>query len=94
MEIIEDAVKVGERGQITLPIEIRRKENIKKGDILIVKDIGGSVNIRKANPEMTLDEVMNKLGKALRESGYDTREKVEKLMKEVKREVADEWLKE
>ena len=47
MEIIEDIVKVGERGQIVIPAKIRKKERIGANTYLRVIDIDGRIIIDK-----------------------------------------------
>ena len=47
MEIIEEIVKVGERGQIVIPAKIRKKESILANTYLRVIDIDGRIVIDK-----------------------------------------------
>jgi len=48
------SAKVGSRGQIVLPIEIRDKQNIREGDVLFVCEDGKHIKIMKS-------EVMKKV---------------------------------
>jgi AbrB family looped-hinge helix DNA binding protein len=47
MEVIEEIVKVGERGQIVIPSKIRKKENINSNSYVRVIDVDGRIVIDK-----------------------------------------------
>jgi AbrB family looped-hinge helix DNA binding protein len=47
MAEIEEIVKVSPRGQIVIPIDIRKELDIKTGDRLLVKKDGGQITIQK-----------------------------------------------
>jgi AbrB family looped-hinge helix DNA binding protein len=52
------AVKVGERGQIVLPVEIRKKFNIKSGEQLFIVENGNHIKLMKSNVvSKLLDEI-------------------------------------
>jgi len=91
MERIQDITRIGERGQITLPSEIRKHENLKKGDFLMVTDLGGMITLRKVEAKPNSWDMFRELGRALKEKGYDTDEKIVKFVDEIKEEVAREW---
>jgi AbrB family looped-hinge helix DNA binding protein len=46
---IEKHVVVGERGQITIPKEIRERENIKPNQLLKITDAFGEISIKKTS---------------------------------------------
>ena len=62
--IIEKYVKVGERGQIAIPKEIREKEGIEPKNIVRILDVGGEIMIRvqkrKKSPEDRILEILQK----------------------------------
>ena len=62
--IIEKYVKVGERGQIAIPKEIRDKEGIEPKNIVKVLDISGEIIIRtqksKVSHEDRILEILQK----------------------------------
>ncbi len=62
--IIEKYVKVGERGQIAIPKEIRDKEGIEPRNIVKVLNIGGEIIIRtqkrKKSHEDRILEILQK----------------------------------
>ena len=68
--------KVGERGQITIPKEIRKKESLMPKDLVIVKIENGKIIIEKA--------VSKKEKEALMIEGY---KKMTKLDKEIEEEL-------
>ena len=47
MEVIDEIVKVGERGQIVIPSKIRKKENISSNSYVRVIDVDGRIIIDK-----------------------------------------------
>ncbi len=47
MEVIEEIVKVGERGQIVIPAKIRKKEKISSNSYVRVIDVDGRIVIDK-----------------------------------------------
>lgn len=53
--------KVGERGQVTIPKEIRDKQGIKGGDQVEIKEEDGSVIIKKENNKEKLKEGYQKM---------------------------------
>ncbi len=58
--IMTDVVKVGEKGQITIPKKIREKEGLKKGESLEVKDLGeGTILLTSVNKKKESDYLLN-----------------------------------
>ncbi len=47
MEVIEEIVKVGERGQIVIPAKIRKREKIGSNSYVRVIDVDGRIVIDK-----------------------------------------------
>ena len=47
MKVIDEIVKVGERGQIVIPSKIRKKENISSNSYVRVIDVDGRIVIDK-----------------------------------------------
>lgn len=41
-------VKVSDKGQIAIPLEIREAGNIKKGDVLVIVESSGKLLLQKA----------------------------------------------
>ena len=86
-----ETVRVGEKGQITIPIDFRDKENIKKGELLEVVYLGdGQILLTKANKKQEFLVAMKVFGKGLKNANYDNDEKIIKLCREIRKEVYDE----
>lgn len=62
--IIEKYVKVGERGQIAIPKEIREREGIEAKQIIKIIDIGGEIIVKPQKrvkpPEDRILEILQK----------------------------------
>jgi AbrB family looped-hinge helix DNA binding protein len=93
MEVVEEIVKIGEKGQIILPEKIREKEGLKRGDLMILSYMDGFITLNKVEKKMDVIDVFTELGEALREKGYDSEEKITELIDEVKEEVTEEWIR-
>lgn len=93
MEVVEEIVKIGERGQIILPEKIREKEKLRAGDLMMIDYVDGFITLSKVEKKMDVLDVFAGLGEALREKGYDTEAKITELIDEVKEEVTEEWIK-
>lgn len=62
-------VRVQEKGQVTIPLEIRRKLKLKKGDFITFIDTEDGVVIKPA--EILAAETLDRIGEALKERGID-----------------------
>lgn len=64
MEVLEEIVKVGERGQIVIPSKIRKKEKIDSNSYVRVIDVDGRIVIDKveAKPIEKIIESLVSLG--------------------------------
>lgn len=68
-------VRVQEKGQVTLPAEIRRKLRIKKGDLVAVIETPEGVLI--APQEVVAAKALDRIGEVLREQGLSLEELIE-----------------
>ena len=64
MDVIDEIVKVGERGQIVIPAKIRKKENINSNSYVRIIDVEGRIVIDKvdAKPIEKIIESLVSLG--------------------------------
>lgn len=84
-------VKVGEKGQITIPTQLRDQEQIEKGSLLEVVDLGdGNILLTKMNKKQEFKAAMKILGKRLLEKGYTSDEKIISFCRQMRKEVYDE----
>ncbi len=70
------AVRVQEKGQVTIPLEIRKKLGLKKGDLVTFVETDSGVVIKPA--EVIVSEALNEIGKALKEKGIHLEELIER----------------
>lgn len=84
--LIEEVVKIGKRGQITIPDTIRRKEKLREGDFLELSNVGGILTLRRVEKKPTVVDLFQQVGIALRKQGVTTREKALALANAVKHE--------
>lgn len=54
--------KINSNGQVTIPKEIREKENLEEGDSVIIQDTSGTITVNKLD-----EEKAEKLRKAIME---------------------------
>jgi AbrB family looped-hinge helix DNA binding protein len=69
-------VKVQEKGQVTIPLEIRQKWGLKKGDLVTFVETEQGVIIKPA--EIVASEALDEIGRALREKGLSLEEIIER----------------
>ncbi len=80
-------------GKVSLPPGVIEDIHLVKGDLLFVSELSAdSIVLKKIDPSKSAIDMLEELGAALRAAGYDTREKVDQLVDEVKLEVTEEWL--
>ena len=80
-------VRVQEKGQVTLPTEIRKKLGLKKGDLVAVTETDGGLLITPQ--EVVATRALDELGAALRERGVTLEDLIES-----GREIREELFKE
>lgn len=83
----EEVVKIGKRGQITIPADVRKKENLRKGDFLELSEVGGVLTLRKVEKKPNILNLFKEVGDALDREGYSQEDSLE-LADEVKKEVS------
>ena len=81
------AVRVQEKGQVTIPLEIRRKLNLKKGDLVTFVETEDGVLIKPA--EVVASQALDQIGRALKEKGISLEELLER-GRELRGEIIEE----
>ena len=92
--ILEKVVTVEPNQVVSLPIEWLGLEDLSPGETIVLSRLSAGLVLARRPLLATgksCDDVLDTFGDLLRRQGYDTREKVIALMKEIKGEVADEW---
>ena len=87
---MEEVVKIGKRGQITIPTEMRKKESFEEGDFISVSDIEGILILKKLEKKPNALDIFETVGDALLKKGIATKADVLKFTDEIKKEVMNE----
>ena len=86
-------VTLDAEGKVTFPRQVLERHQWQGGDKLFVMQVSeDSIVLKRLDPNKTVFDMLKELGVALREAGYDTVEKVDALVDEIKLEVTEEWL--
>ena len=70
------AVRVQQKGQVTIPKEIREKLNLKKGDLVTFVETEAGIVIEPA--EIVVSAALDEIGKALKEEGLPLQELIDR----------------
>ena len=68
-------VRIQEKGQVTLPVEVRHKLGLKKGDLVAVVETPDGVLISPR--QVVATKTLNLIGQALRETGLSLEELID-----------------
>jgi len=80
-------VRIQEKGQVTIPTNIRRKLNLRKGDMVMFVETSAGVLIKPA--ETIVSEALDKIGKALKADGI-SQEKWIKRSRDIRKQLLEE----
>eukprot|EP00825_Cyclidium_porcatum_P013661 TRINITY_DN17232_c0_g1_i1.p5 TRINITY_DN17232_c0_g1~~TRINITY_DN17232_c0_g1_i1.p5 ORF type:complete len:101 (-),score=15.59 TRINITY_DN17232_c0_g1_i1:433-735(-) len=86
---VMELAKITTKGQITIPIQIRRKLNLKDGDKVVFIEQGGKIVIENSTKVALLEAQEAFKGEAER-LGLNTEQDVVNLVKQIRKEVQDE----
>jgi AbrB family looped-hinge helix DNA binding protein len=86
-EGVHEVVKVGERGQITIPSGIREREGIRKGELLELIYVDGTILMTKLEKRGSLELALKILGRGLVAAGYREKEDILRFSREVRERV-------
>ena len=81
------AVRVQEKGQVAIPLEIRRKLNLKQGDIVTFVETETGVMITPT--EVIVSEALDEIGRVLKTKGISLEELIER-GREIRGEIVEE----
>lgn len=82
-------VRIQEKGQVTLPVEFRRRLGLKKGDLVAIEETPEGVLITPQ--EMIAVQALDRIGKALRQQGLPLEEVIETGRQERAQIIRDEY---
>jgi AbrB family looped-hinge helix DNA binding protein len=80
-------VRVQEKGQVTIPLEIRQKLNLRKGDLVTFIETEDGVLIKPA--EVVVAGALDEIGKALKAKGIKMEDFIER-GREIREEIIEE----
>ncbi len=69
-------VRVQEKGQVTIPLKIRKKLGLRKGDMVTFVETDAGIIIKPA--EILVSEALDEIGRVLREKGICLEELLER----------------
>lgn len=69
-------VRVQEKGQVTIPSQIRKKLRLKKGDLVMFEETEAGILIKPA--EVLVSDALAEIGKALQAKGITLEEIIER----------------
>lgn len=84
-----ELAKISSKGQITIPIAIRKKLNLKEGDKVLFLEENNKVIVTNASYE-ALKEFQNTMVGEAKKQGIYSEEDVNKIVKKVRRELWEE----
>lgn len=80
-------VRIGEKGQITVPVDVRQKEKLEKGTQVEIVDLGeGSLFVNKIDRKKELLLALRILGRRIKEKKYNKNKLIE-FCRRVRRDV-------
>jgi AbrB family looped-hinge helix DNA binding protein len=79
-----DVIKVTSKGQITIPIEIRKKLQLEKESYIVVDMIGDYIIMKKVG--LKLKEISDTISKSAKKRGI-TKKDIEKAIRDTRAEV-------
>lgn len=81
-----DVAKISSKGQITIPVAIRNKLNLKSGDKVVMFEENGRIYLENAN-YVAFTRVQKAFEGAAAEAGFENEEEMQEYMKEIRKEV-------
>ena len=80
-------VRIQEKGQVTIPAKIRKKLNLRKGDMVMFVETEAGVLIKPA--EILVSQALDKIGESLKADGI-TPEKWNKRSRDIRKQLLEE----
>lgn len=81
-----ELARISSKGQITIPIEVRKKLNLKEGDKVIFIEENGKIVIANAS-YVALKEIQQAMEGDANKQNLSSEEDVDKLVKETRKEL-------
>ncbi len=87
---MEEIVKIGKRGQITIPTEMRKEWHLENGDFLDLTFVRDVMIVKKLEKKPSALDLFAEVGEALRKEGITTRKKAFEFAEQMKKEAVNE----
>ena len=84
-----EVARITTKGQITIPIEIRKKLNLKEGDKIIFFEQDGRIYFENA-ALLTFNRIQDAMEGEAQKAGYNSLEEMNELVKEIRKEMWEE----
>jgi antitoxin PrlF len=84
-----EVARITTKGQITIPIEIRKKLNLKEGDKIIFFEQDGRIYFENA-ALLAFNRIQKSMSGEAQKAGYNTPEEMNDLVKEIRKELWEE----
>ena len=84
-----EVARITTKGQITIPIEIRKKLNLKEGDKIIFLEQDGRIYFENA-ALLAFNRIQNAMADEAQKAGYNSLEEMNELVKEIRKEMWEE----
>ncbi len=81
-----EIAKISSKGQVTIPVEIRKKLNLKEGDKVLFIEEEGKIILLNAS-YVSIKEIQEAMKNAAESSGLDTEEKIEDFIEKVREDL-------
>ena len=83
-----DVARITTKGQITIPVEIRRKLNLKEGDKIIFLEQDGRIYFENA-ALLAFTRIQDAMAGEAEKAGFKSPEDVNDFVKEIRKEIWD-----
>ena len=81
-----DIAKLSSKGQITIPISVRNKLQLKTGDKIVILEENGRFYLENS-ALMAFSRISKDFENAAKEAGFDKEDDLQEYMKEIRKEV-------
>lgn len=84
-----EVARITTKGQITIPIEIRKKLNLKEGDKIIFFEQDGRIYFENT-ALLAFNRIQDAMAGEAQKAGYNSPEEMNKFVKEIRKEMWEE----
>lgn len=81
-----EVAKLSSKGQITIPVSVRNKLQLKAGDKIVILEENGRFYLENS-ALMAFGRISKEFENSAKEAGFDTEDDMQEYMKEIRKEV-------